>query len=321
MILHLSNMNSSQPLFTIATITYNSSQWVRQAIESVLAASFADFEYLIADDFSTDNTWNIINEYKDARIIAWQNDANIGEYPNRNKILEKAHGKYILYVDGDDILYHHTLRNLKEYLDYYTDVVSIWGVAVDKVSFVSLPVCLSPEEITRWIYLANIWIAQLGLAETVFQTEALKKSGGFPTHLISGDTYTKKRIALEGNTLLVPMGFMYWRNSPGQASSKMLKSYNGFINNVQIERGILAILQQKNFKIPLEKVKQNIAVRDIKLLFKHTFLKGKFKDGITLFLKLGFQFRSLKYLFIKGDYQYKKQLAESSIQDNFHCRK
>ena len=314
-------MNTSQPLFTIATITYNSSQWVRQAFESVLAASFTGFEYLIADDCSTDNTWDIIQEYKDPRIIAWRNDPNMGEYPNRNKVLEAARGQYILYVDGDDILYHHTLRNLKEYLDYYPGVVSIWGVAVQEVSFAPLPVCLPPEEIVRWIYLANVWMAHLSLAETVFQTTALKKTGGFPTHLISGDTFAKKRIALEGNILLVPMGFMYWRNSPGQASSQMRKSYNGFINNVQIEQGILPILQNKGFNIPIEQVKKNIAIRDIKLLFKHTFLKGKFKDGIALFLKLGFKISNLKYLFIKGDYGYKKQLLGSAIQTNFHCRK
>ena len=94
-----------QPLFTVATITYNSSRWVRQAIESVLASSYTDFEYIISDDCSTDDTWDIIQEYKDGRIKAWRNQTNIGEYPNRNIVLRQAKGKYFLFIDGDDLTY------------------------------------------------------------------------------------------------------------------------------------------------------------------------------------------------------------------------
>ena len=56
-------MLSNNPLVTVVTVTYNSSKYVRDAIEGVLAQSYANIEYIIADDCSTDDTWKIINEY------------------------------------------------------------------------------------------------------------------------------------------------------------------------------------------------------------------------------------------------------------------
>ena len=78
------------PLFTVATITYNSSKWVRDAIESILNSTFSDFELLISDDCSSDNTWEIIQTYQDPRITAWRNEQNLGEYANRNKFIDQT---------------------------------------------------------------------------------------------------------------------------------------------------------------------------------------------------------------------------------------
>ena len=95
----------SKPLFTIVTVSYNSEKWIAQAIESVLSSSFRDYEYIIADDCSTDKSWEIICKYDHPQIRNFRNENNIGEYFNRNKALEAARGKYLLFVDGDDILY------------------------------------------------------------------------------------------------------------------------------------------------------------------------------------------------------------------------
>src|SRR5438105_4541179 len=95
------------PLVTVITVTYNSAAYVRDAIESVLAQTYDNIEYIIGDDYSTDNTWQIIREYKDERIRAYRNEKNLGEYPNRNKAISLATGKYLIFIDGDDILYPH----------------------------------------------------------------------------------------------------------------------------------------------------------------------------------------------------------------------
>ncbi|MBI1781723.1 MAG: glycosyltransferase family 2 protein [Sphingobacteriales bacterium] len=147
-------MDEKRPLFSIVTVTYNSARWVRQAIESVLAQPFADFELLICDDCSQDDTWDIIHSYQDSRIRKYRNGFNIGEYPNRNKALSLAKGHYLLIIDGDDILYKETLVRHAALINYFPDAGGIWGVtAMDIVVF---PYQLTPEQITRLNYFLPI---------------------------------------------------------------------------------------------------------------------------------------------------------------------
>ena len=301
----------SAPLFTVVTITYNSSKWVGKAIETVLASHYHDFEYLICDDCSTDDTWNIINTYSDPRIKTFRHDQNGGEYPNRNFALQKSAGKYMLFVDGDDELFPDTLGKLAGYIERFPEAGSIWGAPESECDFCILPKLLYPEEITKWIYLANIRLANIGLAETLFKTELLKHLGGFSTKYISSDTHMKKLCALESPVLIVPPGMVYWRVSEGQASSRLKVNYNGFKNNVAIDQEVLPQLKKKTLDIPFFQVEKNIRIRNIKLLFKHTFLKGKIGDGIGLFKEFDFKIFDLLYLFKKGDYSYKKYLQES----------
>jgi glycosyltransferase involved in cell wall biosynthesis len=300
----------NQPLFTVATITYNSSKWVKQAIESVLASGFSDFEYIISDDCSTDRTWQIINSYNDPRIKAFHQNKNIGEYPNRNFALSKASGKYILYVDGDDELYADTLQKLEQYIKQYPEAGSIWGITEKYFSSRNLPLLLPSEEIIKWIYLANISFAQIGFAETVFRIDVLKNLGGFSEKFISGDTYIKKLIAVEEPVLLVPPGFVFWRITPGQASSKLPTNYNGYRNNVLIDRAIISTILKKNYKLPFKTIERNIQIRDTKLLITHTLKKGKVFDFFSLCQEFGFTFKDVKYLFKKGDYSYVSKVME-----------
>ncbi len=132
-------MLNEQPLFTVATITYNSSKWVQQAVDSVLASSFVSFEYILADDCSSDDTWSIVSQYSDSRIVAFRHDQNIGEYANRNSVIKAAKGKYLLFVDGDDVLLKHTLRNLAEYIEDFPTAQMIWGVHPAHIDFAILP--------------------------------------------------------------------------------------------------------------------------------------------------------------------------------------
>lgn len=310
----------SQPFFTVATISYNSSKWIEKTIHSVLGQSCSDFEYIISDDNSADHSYHIISSFEDSRIVKFRQEKNLGEYPNRNFVLSNAKGKYLIFVDGDDVLYQHSLRRLKEYLEYFPAATSLWGVPPADVPFCLLPVSLKPAETIRWIYLANITMAQQGFGETVFRVETLRKIGGLPTHLISGDTLLKKKIAMEGDTILAPLGFMFWRRSPEQASAKLKREYNGFINNVLIDREVIALLEQKNIDVPVATIKENIDIRNIKLLFKHTFRKGKIMDGLKLFSSLQFKAASLKYLFRKGDYTYRKELESKMLESDFNYK-
>ena len=73
-------MTQSHPDITIAMVTYNSEQYVEFAVKSILQSGYENFELIISDDHSTDNTWEIIQAIQDPRIRKFQNISNIGEY-------------------------------------------------------------------------------------------------------------------------------------------------------------------------------------------------------------------------------------------------
>ena len=92
-----------QPLVSVLMTTYNRSQYIGEAIESVLASTYQNFELIVVDDGSKDNTVDIAKSYlKDKRVNVYINEKNLGDYPNRNKAASYATGVYLMYVDSDD---------------------------------------------------------------------------------------------------------------------------------------------------------------------------------------------------------------------------
>ena len=87
---------------------YNRQDYIAEAIESVLASTYKNFELIISDDCSSDQTLEIARGFalKDERIKVFVNEKNLGDYPNRNKAASYARGKYIQYIDSDDLLHN-----------------------------------------------------------------------------------------------------------------------------------------------------------------------------------------------------------------------
>jgi glycosyltransferase involved in cell wall biosynthesis len=84
---------------------YNRSEYLREAIESILSQTLKSFEFIIIDDGSTDGTWDILTEYaiQDQRIALVQNGKNLGLSQSLNKGLVLAQGNYIARQDADDV--------------------------------------------------------------------------------------------------------------------------------------------------------------------------------------------------------------------------
>lgn len=90
-------------LVSIIMPNYNSAEYIGRAIESVLAQSYSNWELWFIDDCSTDNSLEIINRYDDPRICATKNASNLGAAASRNKAIEKAKGRWIAFLDSDDM--------------------------------------------------------------------------------------------------------------------------------------------------------------------------------------------------------------------------
>ena len=98
-------MNKNENLISIIMPAYNCEKYIGEAIDSVLAQSCRNWELIIIDDGSADNTSSIITEYlqKDSRISLLSNEKNIGVSATRNRGIEFAKGNWIAFLDSDDI--------------------------------------------------------------------------------------------------------------------------------------------------------------------------------------------------------------------------
>lgn len=252
--------NNYTPLVTVAMVTYNSEKYVGMAIESVLASSYKNFELLISDDCSTDNTWQIINEYQDYRIIATQNKTTLKEYPNRNKCIESANGTYIIFIDGDDYIYPHGLEFMVNSMLEFPDAAM--GLSRPYDARFIFPKRLLPEE-TIQLHFYSKTVLDLAMIRNIFKTESVKKVGMFPANYFAGDYYLRLHLAKSYPCVLIIDGLVWWRLRPDQASERMLKKDAGLIENLKMEidfikgldfptmsyKGILKKLNQKVISI------------------------------------------------------------------------
>jgi glycosyltransferase involved in cell wall biosynthesis len=112
------------PTVSICLPVYNGSNFLAKAIDSVLAQTYDDFELLIADDCSTDETAEIIQSYakSDSRIVSWTNEKNLKLFGNYNRCIEKAAGKYIKLFAHDDLFHPSLLERMVGILDQNPDV-------------------------------------------------------------------------------------------------------------------------------------------------------------------------------------------------------
>jgi glycosyltransferase involved in cell wall biosynthesis len=101
-----------KPLVTIIIATYNGELYLIEQLESLLNQSFKDYQILIADDASTDNTFNILKEYAEIyhNINIIQNEKQLGFVTNFEKLLISSETKYIAFCDQDDIWHHNKLE-------------------------------------------------------------------------------------------------------------------------------------------------------------------------------------------------------------------
>ncbi|MDO8657120.1 MAG: glycosyltransferase family 2 protein [Candidatus Levybacteria bacterium] len=107
-----------KPLFSILIPTYNRAELLKATISICLNQSFQDFEIVISDNCSTDETEEIVKSFRDKRIKYFKNKKNIGAEPNMKKVMEHATGEYLFMMGDDDfILFENTLEEIKKIIE------------------------------------------------------------------------------------------------------------------------------------------------------------------------------------------------------------
>ncbi|MBK9291147.1 MAG: glycosyltransferase family 2 protein [Bacteroidetes bacterium] len=202
---------SDQPLVSVLMTTYNREKYLAQAIESVLASTYPNFELIVVDDQSKDRSLEIAQSYaaKDPRVISVLNEKNLGDYPNRNKAASLAKGKYLKYVDADDMIYPHGLEILVRNMEQFPEAgFGLCSLPQDPARL--YPFVLSPEEAYRRHYFDKQLFHKAPLS-AIIRKDAFEAVGRFSGRRYLGDFEMWHVLAARYPVVLMQQGIVWYR--------------------------------------------------------------------------------------------------------------
>lgn len=221
-------------LISVLMTAYNREKYIGEAIESVLCSSYPNFELIIVDDCSTDNTVEIVKAFarKDERIRFYVNEKNLGDYPNRNKAAEYAKGKYIKYCDSDDKLFDWTLDYCIRMMEKYPDA----GMGILNKNKEIKHEYLRPAD-TININFFHKEILAIGPTGTVLRKDAFEKIGYYkPDYGPASDMYFNLKMASQFPIVLLNEDFFYYRQHEGQEFNN---KYSYLLNNYKYLKDVI----------------------------------------------------------------------------------
>jgi len=177
-----------ETLVSIIMPAYNCGDVIVESINSVLAQTYTNWELLIVDDCSSDNTAEVVASFKDPRIHYQRNEQNSGAAVTRNTALRLAKGKYIAFLDSDDMWLPEKLKKQIAFMEQNNIVMSYTPYYIltsgNKQNIRSCPDSLNYYELTRWNRIGCLTVIydreQVGL----IQLPDLKKRNDYAMWLI-----------------------------------------------------------------------------------------------------------------------------------------
>ncbi len=110
------------PKFSVVIPTYNCSHLITEAVDSVLCQSFGDFEIIVVDDGSVDDTYNVIKKYQSYEKFRYIYQDNAGPGAARNNGIRNSEGEYVVLLDSDDLFYMQCIEYISKFIDRNNDV-------------------------------------------------------------------------------------------------------------------------------------------------------------------------------------------------------
>ncbi len=210
-----------KPKVSINMATYNRGQYLSLAIDSVLAQDFTDWELIIVDDGSTDNTHEVLFPYlKDERIKYFKNEKNSGICVTRNKALENSIGEYIAVLDSDDVwLAKDKLSQQVDFLDFNYEYALIGtGVVVIDKEGKEIKCYLNPEGA---LAIRNSLLAKNSFSHSsvMYRREVVASMGSYPLNLNGIEDYDLwLRLGSKYKLHNLPRYDLGYRKHPGNIS-------------------------------------------------------------------------------------------------------
>jgi len=176
------------PLVSVLMTVYNAGEYLRPAIDSILAQSYQDFEFLIINDGSTDESLEVLQSYEDPRIRIHNNPQNIGQTASLNVGLNLAKGKYIARIDADDVAFPNWLESQMEFLARNPDcaVVSANAIVIDEANRVKRSL-LSSNSMSDMIF-RSLTASPINHGVSLMDKNIVLENGGYdPQYKIISD--------------------------------------------------------------------------------------------------------------------------------------
>lgn len=148
------NFSKRPPSVSVVMPVFNGGQFLAEAINSIINQTFQDFEFIIIDDCSTDQTDEILDRQKDRKIKLVRNPSNIGNYASRNIGMDLALGRYICVMDADDVAFPHRLHRQFAHMETNPDV-GICGSFIQVMPNGGVPNFVTNEDLLKVAFLSN----------------------------------------------------------------------------------------------------------------------------------------------------------------------
>lgn len=219
------NMNA--PMISVIMPVYNAKEYIAEAIDSILNQTYINFEFIIIDDCSTDNSYQILQSYavKDNRIKLYRNEKNYKQAYTKNLAIEKAIGKYIAFMDADDISLPERFAKQIEFMEAHPaiDVCGTWikefkNNDIDDVVRISIDHIPSSEQLRILLLFAGCYIAH---PTTLIRQKILKVNKYDINQEGNAEDYElwSRLVNLGYNFVNIPEVLLYYRQSAKQTSA------------------------------------------------------------------------------------------------------
>ncbi|RIW36058.1 glycosyltransferase family 2 protein [Bacillus salacetis] len=219
-------MDKKDNLISIITPVYNSEKYIGETIKSVLAQTHNNWEMLIADDCSKDNTAKVVSEFNDPRIKYFKLEENSGAAIARNKALEKAKGTYIAFLDADDMWKPNKLEKQLDFMINNNVGFSFTGYEILRENgnkVISVPSCLSYSQ-----FMKNTIIGTLTVMVNTEIVGEVRLVNVKKDH----DSMTWAKLLREGHTAYgLNESLAYYRKVEGSISNDKFKAAKNHWNN------------------------------------------------------------------------------------------
>lgn len=260
-------MQYETPLVSVLMTAYNREQYISEAIESVLASTYTNFELIIVDDCSSDNTLLIAQSYKamDSRIKIYLNERNLGDYPNRNQAAKYANGTYILFVDSDDKTYPDSLEycvtNMLKDLTVDMGILCRVPELCDKI--------LPPGESVQYHFFKQQFL-MIGPGGTIIKKSFFNSIDGYPEKYgPANDMFFNLKAATKGNLRCLCKEFLYYRIHEGQeGNSEYSYLFNNYLYTKDALQELPLSLSQQQIALLKNKCKRRFLVNLVRFTIK-----------------------------------------------------